>query len=69
MHDSDFQFRMLRYREQERLKEAEMIRLYRQSCPRTRGLSKTLCLFLDNAGKQLVFWGLLLHRRYGAAVK
>ena len=69
MYDSDFQFRMLRFREKERLREAEMIRLYRQSRPRQKSLSRSCRHFLDNTGKLLVFWGLVLHRRYGTAVK
>ena len=69
MYDSDFQFRMLRFEEKERLREAEMIRLWRQSQPQQNGVSKGIRLFLDNTGKLLVFWGLLLHRRYGTAVK
>ena len=69
MNDSDFLWRMYKYKEKEWLKEAEKFRLHRRVCPRPAGISGALDQFLDNAGKRLVFWGLSLRKRYGIAFK
>ena len=69
MNDSDFLWRMYKYKEKEWLKEAERIRLHRRGRPNPEGISRVLGQFLDNAGKRMVFWELSLKRRYGIAVK
>ena len=69
MNDSDFLWRMYKYKEKEWLEEAERISLHRRSRPHPGGIFRALGLFLDNAGKRLVFWGLSRRKRYGIAVK
>jgi len=60
---------MYKYKEKERLKEAERIRFHRRGRPHPEGISRALDQFLDNAGKRLLFWGLSLQSRYGTALK
>ena len=69
MNDSDFLWRMYKYKEKEWLKEAETIRLHRRGRPHSRGIAGALDPFLDNAMKRLVLWGLSLRKRYSIAFK
>jgi hypothetical protein len=69
MNDSDFLWRMYKYKEKEWLKETERFRLHRRGCPRTAGISGALGRILGHAAKRLVSPGLSLQNRYGAALK